>query len=494
MYNKDSLNFLRVINDINKEIQFTKMLNLNNLVLKLFIRYEKLVPIQKLKEYVAEDADNYLNYFSEVYHEISTDYNYRSIYALLNTYIQNLTNYYFYIFHEDASKFDRYIEISSGRMPDKNIIKDEHIIMDYEELQRSMNALNEAVRRYYEIYHNKRLIADFSNNEKMEFKIKEAELSHVLGLNMKKIVLDDKYRELFHITDAEKEVVLDTTFTLDPERKVIVDLLHRIIDLNPDDIYQLEHDRIKKFNQFSFKYKEEEKPDVLLRQFSKVNMRSKAFIDFRPLEELSLALDFPEGYDMFKVSKKTNSKHGLLISKNSLSRIFRYSSLVTNIDRTNNRRYFQSLLIKQPDEFEQWQKDAIPSITLKVELAPDDHSGGGSVISVFSTEQQLRFIYEVINDFKYIKIEPLVDYFKNITKKMDTKIKVVDNSPYTKTNNINNYDNILNVKNDYLTDLDKKYAQNNNKDIYLYKDVERLLKQEKERRLEEEEKKIKRKI
>ena len=163
---------------------------------------------------------------------------------------------------------------------------------------------------------------------------------------------------------------------------------------------------------------------MTLGKYSKINMRSKAFINFKPLEELSLALNFPEDYQIIRQSKKENPQHSLLISKNNLSDQFKYSTLITNYDKTDNRRYFESLFVVKPDEFTQLQKDAFPSITTRVELANDDGSGG-SVKKEFSVLEQIKFLEEIKEDFKQLDLHETVDYFHNLIeehKKSNKKI------------------------------------------------------------------------
>ena len=158
------------------------------------------------------------------------------------------------------------------------------------------------------------------------------------------------------------------------------------------------------------KYKKD--PNQTLGVYAKINYKSKAFIDYRPLEELSLILNFPEGYRIIN-SDRIIPNHSLVVSKNHLSDNFKYTSLLSNFDKLNDRRYFLSLLLKKPSSMEQYQKDAIPAISTSVEMISDDGTGK-TIRRDFSIEEQIRFLLEVQNDFQKLDLQEVVEYFKNL--------------------------------------------------------------------------------
>ena len=317
-------------------------------------------------------------------------------------------------------KFDRYVEITNGNKPKDKIIKSEDLYMKLEDIQNTMSLLNEAVRNYYEIYHNKTLIATFTDEQIINFKIKESELAHLLGVNMKKIVMNEKYVDLFNITPKEIEYIMDNTYTLDPNGSATIDVLHRIVDISNGNLLQFEEDRLRKIDNYQYQTVENNK-DSLLNEYSKWNMRSKAFIDFKPLEELSLVLNFPEGYKIIKQSKDENPQHSLLISKNKLSEQFKYSTLVANYNKKQDRRYFQSLFLRKPNEFEQLQQNSIPAITTRVELSSDD--GSGSILRDFSRLEQAQFLKEIQNDFEKLDLKEVANYFHDMVYKRSLSIR-----------------------------------------------------------------------
>lgn len=405
---------LAILSNINDELKHNNILNINNLLLKISIILGKSydVPKEKLNDVIISETNKILINNSPTYNYVFSNNSSYEVFLFINEYMKKVLSYYDNLMTTGKEKFDRYVEITNGNRPKDKVIQSEDLYMKLEDIQNTMGLLNEAVRNYYEIYHNKTLIATFTDEQIINFKIKESELAHLLGVNMKKIVMNEKYVDLFHITPKEIEYIMDNTYTLDPNGSAAIDVLHRIVDISNGDLLQFEEDRLRKMNNYQYQTIENDNKDSLLNEYSKWNIRSKAFIDFKPLEELSLVLNFPEGYKIIKRSKDENSQHSLLISKNKLSEQFKYSTLVANYNKEQDRRYFQSLFLRKPNELEKLQQDSIPSITTKVELSSDD--GSGSVIRDFSLLEQAQFLKEIRDDFQKLDLEEVVDYFHNM--------------------------------------------------------------------------------
>ena len=405
---------LAILSNINDELKHNNILNINNLLLKMSIILGKSydVPKEKLNDVIISETNKILINNSPTYNYVFSNNSSYEVFLFINEYMKKVLSYYDNLMTTGKEKFDRYVEITNGNRPKDKVIQSEDLYMKLEDIQNTMSLLNEAVRNYYEIYHNKTLIATFTDEQIINFKIKESELAHLLGVNMKKIVMNEKYVDLFHITPKEIEYIMDNTYTLDPNGSAAIDVLHRIVDISNGDLLQFEEDRLRKMNNYQYQTIENDNKDSLLNEYSKWNIRSKAFIDFKPLEELSLVLNFPEGYKIIKRSKDENSQHSLLISKNKLSEQFKYSTLVANYNKEQDRRYFQSLFLRKPNELEKLQQDSIPSITTKVELSSDD--GSGSVIRDFSLLEQAQFLKEIRDDFQKLDLEEVVDYFHNM--------------------------------------------------------------------------------
>lgn len=415
-------NGLAILSNINDELKYNNILNINNLLLKMSVILGENFDVskEKLSDVIISETNKILVNYSPTYNYVFSDNSSYEIFLFINEYMKKILSYYDSLMTTGKEKFDRYVEITNGNKPKDKIIKSEDLYMKLEDIQNTMGLLNEAVRNYYEIYHNKTLIATFTDEQIINFKIKESELAHLLGVNIKKIVMNEKYVDLFNITPKEIEYIMDNTYTLDPNGSATIDVLHRIVDISNGNLLQFEEDRLRKIDNYQYQTVENNK-DSLLNEYSKWNMRSKAFIDFKPLEELSLVLNFPEGYKIIKQSKDENPQHSLLISKNKLSEQFKYSTLVANYNKKQDRRYFQSLFLRKPNEFEQLQQDSIPAITTRVELSSDD--GSGSVLKNFSRLEQAQFLKEIQNDFEKLDLKEVANYFHDMVYKRSLSIR-----------------------------------------------------------------------
>ena len=415
-------NGLAILSNINDELKYNNILNINNLLLKMSVILGENFDVskEKLIDVIISETNKILVNYSPTYNYVFSDNSSYEIFLFINEYMKKILSYYDSLMTTGKEKFDRYVEITNGNKPKPKIIKSENLYMKLEDIQNTMSLLNEAVRNYYEIYHNKTLIATFTDEQIINFKIKESELAHLLGVNMKKIVMNEKYVDLFNITPKEIEYIMDNTYTLDPNGSATIDVLHRIVDISNGNLLQFEEDRLRKMDNYQYQTVENNK-DSLLNEYSKWNMRSKAFIDFKPLEELSLVLNFPEGYKIIKQSKDENPQHSLLISKNKLSEQFKYSTLVANYNKKQDRRYFQSLFLRKPNEFEQLQQNSIPAITTRVELSSDD--GSGSILRDFSRLEQAQFLKEIQNDFEKLDLKEVANYFHDMVYKRSLSIR-----------------------------------------------------------------------
>lgn len=415
-------NGLAILSNINDELKYNNILNINNLLLKMSVILGENFDVskEKLSDVIISETNKILVNYSPTYNYVFSDNSSYEIFLFINEYMKKILSYYDSLMTTGKEKFDRYVEITNGNKPKDKIIKSEDLYMKLEDIQNTMGLLNEAVRNYYEIYHNKTLIATFTDEQIINFKIKESELAHLLGVNMKKIVMNEKYVDLFNITPKEIEYIMDNTYTLDPNGSATIDVLHRIVDISNGNLLQFEEDRLRKIDNYQYQTIENNK-DSLLNEYSKWNMRSKAFIDFKPLEELSLVLNFPEGYKIIKQSKDENPQHSLLISKNKLSEQFKYSTLVANYNKKQDRRYFQSLFLRKPNEFEQLQQNSIPAITTRVELSSDD--GSGSILRDFSRLEQAQFLKEIQNDFEKLDLKEVANYFHDMVYKRSLSIR-----------------------------------------------------------------------
>lgn len=240
--------------------------------------------------------------------------------------------------------------------------------------------------------------------------------------DIKELFNNKKYIDIFKITDSEIKGILDPSF--DPLGSAAISILHKIVDISNGDLLSFEEDRIKKLRRYDYRYVDYGDDKLNLQNYSKINFKSKSFLCFEPLEQLSLVLNLPEGYELIKSRQKRvesgevlPAQHSLLLSKNGLSLQYKYSSLITNYDKSQNRRYFMSLFLKTPEELTEIQKVAEPAITTKVMLVSDDDSetgSGGYMMREFTPEEQHGFIEEIQRDFIYLNINEIIGYFNNL--------------------------------------------------------------------------------
>lgn len=194
-------NGLAILSNINDELKYNNILNINNLLLKMSVILGENFDVskEKLSDVIISETNKILVNYSPTYNYVFSDNSSYEIFLFINEYMKKILSYYDSLMTTGKEKFDRYVEITNGNKPKDKIIKSEDLYMKLEDIQNTMGLLNEAVRNYYEIYHNKTLIATFTDEQIINFKIKESELAHLLGVNMKKIVMNEKYVDLFNI-------------------------------------------------------------------------------------------------------------------------------------------------------------------------------------------------------------------------------------------------------------------------------------------------------
>ena len=401
---------IRLINYIDYELKKNNIVSLNYLLLSrlTFFSMDKSISAEDLVKATKTDVIGIICENSDSFKYYMDSPN-SGVYLFLTGYFERVIKYYHGLMTFNREKFDNYVVLSSGGNPDE-----QYKYVTIEDIQNTMSLLNEAIRNYYEIYHNKRLLTTFSNQKIVEFKMKEAELSHLLGVNLRSIVSNAELRDLFHITNQERDLLLAN------DSNVKMHILMKIVDMK-DNLLSLEEDRLRKINNYDYKYKVLDDPSggLTLKDYAKINIRSKGFVDFKPLERISMALDFPDGYELIhsRLKKVKNgllypSQYSVLLSQNSLSDKYNWSTLLTNATYNRDYRYFESLLIITPKGLEKYQKDATPSISLIVELDSDD--GSGSIKREFTYEEQLAFIRDVQRDFSNLDLTDIAEYFDNM--------------------------------------------------------------------------------
>ena len=383
---------------------------------------------------------------------------YYNLLYLIEKYVKNVSDYYIRIFSLDNNNLEEYVKIiDSGKLPSKKMIVGNSLEMDLPRIQNTLHLLNEAVRKYYEIYYRKILITNFSNDEMIEFRIKESELAHLMGVNLKSIVRDSELVSALKITPEEIEAINDQTHTLDPLGSAAVSILHKMVAMSNDAILNLEEDRIKKSNGFIYPEKSNRDVSKDFSKYSKINMRSKAFIDFNPFEEVSMIINLPKGYSLIKQNLADNSNHSVLIAENPLSSVYNYTNLVSNYDISSYRRYFMSLLMQHAGQIDDYLLVGRPAISKMVILegdgeatfpspngalkAPsivdtkpskdstntspegkkdtgkeDDGDSGIKIVKAISVKKQQEFVQNALRNFNNLDIGYVDDYFASIIR------------------------------------------------------------------------------
>lgn len=412
-----TINVLKAIND---DLRYTQYLNLNTMIFRRtdLLKSCSSEKIDLIKDKILSDCLEILASNSRNFKGMVSGKGGYAHLVVVYKYMERLLNYYLNIMETKANKFDELVySINVGKNNPTFIIEND-LEFTFDDVQKTVHLLNEAVRNYYEIYFKKILKTIFSNDEVINFKIQEKELSHILGIQLKKIVNNSIYKELFKITDYEQEAIND--YTKDITGTTAISVLCKIIDLSEDKLLELEYDRLRKMEkEYKYKIDRNQKLDRTFIEYSKINVKSKAFLSFKPLEELSLVLKLPTGEELIDGRKRKVEKgeaepsdYSLLLSKNGLSEVYKYTTLVSNYQPSQDRRYFESLLLKTNDEISNLGSISSSAVSLKVVLETDD--GVGCASREFTTLEQLKFIREVSEDFKSLNMEELFEYVKTL--------------------------------------------------------------------------------
>lgn len=424
-----------------------------------------------------------LKYCSPTYWALYNDSKYDNILCLLDFYVNRIYRYYDNILFSEQMNFDKYVSFSKGDKPGKRSYEKEDLEMDLHNISNTIKLLNEAINLWYDVYQNKKLVAEFSDGEIQEFRIKEGELAHLFGLIWSSLKNNDQLKQMgIVIPDRE----------LNPDEKY--EILLKITELYDEgNILQYEEERLKKLFNESHIYKiasidhnfSYDKRNKALLPYPKINARTKAFIDYRPLDRLSLLLDFRQGVKIIK-NDSSDVKNTILLSKNNLSDNFNWTGIVSTFDFDKKNNYMRSLLINSPDEYEKYMKKlsevdnngnslAKASITTKIVLdssIPDTGSSGSSKnrennstpsggnggssgssggqnssggensgfsesfegqgssdgenrlldnIRIFTEEEQLSFICEVLDSFNNINLRDIIGYYQNLIHKFSKR-------------------------------------------------------------------------
>ena len=420
-----------MLNEINKDLANYNYYNLEHLLLNIskVLSMDLSIDKNNLSDAIVNETIKYLlvrsDYFKKIY-----EYDSEKLY-LFSKFIKFLLLKYDNMLITEKNIFDFNAFSVSGKNFKKQEIKKLGIdFKNINSIQYTMQLLNEAIRIYYELYDKRTLLALFSDEEQVKFRLEESTLAHVLGIELFKIVQNEKLVDLFKITEQEREAILN-----DISASAKIDVLLKIVDMSSGNLLTYEEDRLRRvkldrlkklLSSSDYQYninKVQDEVDSPILKYGKVNLRSKAFIDYKPLDEISLSIRFPKGYKLIRQGPD-DVDHSILISKNSLSDIFKYSTFITNYESERDRRFFNSLEVKQKDDIDKWKEDGKIAISTQIISDPDPGTAGGKYIRVFSEEEQKKCIQEFLKDFQNEELgnlEELQEYLDYLNSKAKRK-------------------------------------------------------------------------
>jgi len=236
---------LTVIKLINNEIRDSNFHNIEHMLLRVsaILSRDTSIPQEKIIEITLDEVRKILLNKSETYKVMYNTEKYKQLLIFFEIYMKKLLKKYNEMMIKESKQFDRYVEMSTGKMPKKKIYEQENLEMDLNNIQNTISMLNEAIRVYLELYENRTLWALFNDGEAMSFKIKEAELAHVLGVEIKKIISNPRLVDVFKITKKEIDDYNNN------KGNAAVSILLKLVEMTSGNLMHYEEDRLKKVNE-----------------------------------------------------------------------------------------------------------------------------------------------------------------------------------------------------------------------------------------------------
>lgn len=433
--------FISIVNKINEELSNNKYYSIEYYLYYIATNITTLKNKNNDFEFVFSYLiDKFLRRNSNTFRDILYNEEYGNVLIMFKLYCETIFNNYSNVSKRNQESFDKYGEfVINGKtgFSSKSLKTDEgkeefDRLFNKEFITQTMSLLNEAVRVYQEVYRNKDIIANFSETEKITFQIKEREIIHLLGVAFNRILKDPELLEQLKLTKEEIEVLekneefkkasrsskkdeglIDKLSQdikdRDPKGDVIIGILHKFINTPKEDLYGYEEDRIRKILRGSdYSEIKIDDPNQALQYYSKIYTKSQAFLNFKPLEDLSMLLKLPEGYQINAINSTGNiSDYGVFISKNNLSKERPFSIMTSNLDRKERRRYFESLQFKDSSEIAGLLTAALTNgkVATSIDIVPSESSESdshGSKIILPNFSQRSRYVrasesYKMVN-------------------------------------------------------------------------------------------------
>ena len=357
---------------------------------------------------IVTDVRNILANESKIYNSLIRQNTYYE--ALINYYLQTVKKYYDSI-SIDGNKEDYYMR--QTKKPINFDTPKSNINMSTEDVFNCLRMMKEAVDIYYNVYYNKVLIAELTNNDQIELRINHERLLHLLGVSTYVLRNNPDFRRISGLSDSQLH-----------DDNAILKWILNDFDGNQD-LIQYHDDFIKRltgsFNPQILYYQNSPQTTTQLLNYAKVGVRSETFAKFGPLEKVSLVSKLKNGAKM-SVSPNSNiTADTAILTRNETFRNYPWA-FFGFAKRRNDDYYAQTLLIDNDRNKGQIfsKKDSKPAIVKKVYI-DGSHDGGGGVpmgTNIFSEEQQYELFCQACESFSDVmNFSELIDYFDELTKK-----------------------------------------------------------------------------
>lgn len=361
---------------------------------------------------VLEDQSDYYNIIKDDRYDSNITFK-----GLLESYFIVVKQYYEKLLIEKGeSDFvaDKYYRKLVEPVKEENgnylIYDKSNIDMSLNEIQKTLLLMKEAVQTYYKVYNNKELIAELTANnpdlsEYFIFQIKEEQLLHLLGVNIKQLKENPDFQRL---TGNKKMGSMDIL------RWILTD-----IDGNCD-LLQYSEDFLNKIlstKNFEVNVMQRDANKQLL-NYHKIRTKSQTLLKYGPFEKVSLVA---------KLGKNNSGKQKTL-SRNSKSTVAMISRAETfkkypwayfGLVNGKYNQYVETLQIDSSENKKDLFRHSKPAIIKKIGFVCNG-DGDGSNTKIFSEEEQFDLFVKAYDAFKdTMDFTNLINYFKELSEKLN---------------------------------------------------------------------------
>ncbi len=268
------------------------------------------------------------------------------------------------------------------------------IVLSEDELQKTISLVRDAITVYYNVYNNKRLLAELTtgnSTEYMEFSIHVENLLHLLGVTVSQLrgnpdfvrLTGNRYMNaqdilMWIVKDAEgNNDLLD--FTANIFKKANFDIVRNQLSSNTAN---------------------------RLLNYHKVRARSQAFMLYGPYDNVSLVAKLNPGS---RLTQNSRSNTAMITRANVFMRYpWAYFGSVQN----PSVKYIETLVLDSNLGKRTLLSNSAPAIITRI---IDDSSPGGDGGIIFSTDEQFALFAEAYDSFRdVLDLEGLKNYFNDL--------------------------------------------------------------------------------